>query len=454
MHRPTPRRLAALSFLALLVAAAQPAKAVEVQRVVSDSGIEAWLVEDHANPVISVNISVPGGAAHDPEGKAGLANMATSLLDEGAGDLKSQEFQARLAEKAIKLSFDASSDDVRGTLRTLTKHRGDAADMLSLALTEPRFDKPAIERIRSQVLANIARRSARPSSKANRALDRVLFPKHPYGHRVRGNPGTVKTIGRDDLVGFADKRFVRDRLIVGVAGDITPDQLKAWLDRAFGDLPASGGKLREVPESQTKGDGARVVIEQNVPQAWVAFGHGGIKRDDPDYYAASLLNYILGGGSFASRLFEEVREKRGLVYSVYSYINPMDKAAVMAGGLGTSNAQVGEAVAVVRKEWTRLAENGPTEQELADAKTHLVGSFSQRLSSTKKIARVLVAMQRNELGIDYIDEREDLIEAVTMKEAKRVAARMLKPDDLAVVVVGKPQGFEANRKPPRISPGG
>lgn len=451
-----PRRAARPAVAALVVVAAtlalSPAPAAaatpDVQRVVGPNGVTAWLVEDHANPVISVKLAVPGGGASDPAGKAGLANMAAGLLTEGAGDMDSQAFQAKLAEKAIKLSFDASSDHVTGRLQTLTKHRDTAAEMLSLALTEPRFDQPAVERTRSQILASLAQKATRPASQANRALQRVLYPDHPYGNRVSGREATVKAVTRADLTAFADSRFARERLIVGVAGDITPEQLKAWLGKAFGDLPQQGGDLPEVPEAEAKGAGAKVVIEQDVPQSWVAFGHGGITRDDPDYYAATLVDYILGGGSFASRLYNEVREKRGLVYSVYTYMNPLAHGAMYAGGLGTSNRQVGEAIAVVREQWRKLAENGPTKDELADAKTHVISSFPLRLSSTSKIADVLVAMQREDLGIDYIDERRELIRDVSLADARRVAREMLKPDNLAVVVVGKPEGFEANRPAP------
>ena len=448
MNVPVPLRLAALSVLALLVAAALPVRAAEVQRIVADNGVEAWLVEDHANPVISVKLAVPGGAVTDPKGKAGLANMATSLLDEGAGDMDSQSFQEKLAQKAIKLSFNASSDHVYGNLRTLTAHKDTAARLLSTALSEPRFDPEPVARIRSQILASIASKSTRPSWRANRALEQVLFGDHPYANAVTGHPKTVKAITAGDLHRFAERRFARERLIVGVAGDITPEALKIWLDKAFGTLPETGGALPEVSEAKVEGGGAQIVIEQNVPQSWVAFGQAGLKRDDPDYYAAKLVNYVLGGGSFASRLFEEVREKRGLVYSVYSYLNPLKHAATYGGGLGTSNARVGKAVSVVRAEWRRMAENGPTAEELADAKTHLTGSFPLKLSSTKKIASVLAAMQREGLGINYMDKREDLIESVTLKDAKRVARDLVAPENLAFVVVGQPEGFKANRPVP------
>ncbi len=433
--------------LALLLLAAAPARAVEVQRVVSDGGVEAWLVEDHANPIVSVKIAFRGGAAYDPEGKAGLAHLASGLLDEGAGELDSQAFQQRLAETAIKLSFDAGRDYFHGSVQTLTENREEAMRLLSLALTQPRFDAEPIQRIKSQVLANLARQASRPSSIASKTLDRVLFPDHSYGRPVDGTPESIQAITAEDLRRFAETRLTRDRLLVGVAGDITPEELKPLLDKAFGDLPASA-ELPEVPKTEAQGGGAVVVVDKPVPQSWVAFGHGGVRRDDPDYYAASLIEYILGGGSFASRLFEEVREKRGLVYTIYTYLDPMKRGSVLAGGLGTSNGQVAQAVEIVREEWARMAGEGPTAEELADAKTHLKGSFALRLSSTDSIAGILVAMRRADLSIDYIDKRKGLIDQVTLKQAKRVAGELLDPDELAVVVVGRPEGVEGNRPPP------
>lgn len=448
-----PNRLpAALAAgLALAALAAVPARAVDVQRVVSPGGVEAWLVEDHANPIVSIDLAFRGGAALDPAGKAGLANLVAGLLDEGAGELDSQAFQEKLAADAIKLDFDAGRDSFQGSLQSLTEDLGKAVDLLSLALSRPRFDAGAVQRIKGQVLANLARRSQDPGSIANRTLDRVLYPDHPYGRPVEGTTESVEAITADDLRDFAATRFARDRLVVGVAGDVTPDELKPLLDRAFGALPAEAAGPPDVPDAAAAGAGDVVVIDKDVPQSWIALAHQGIRRDDPDYYAASLLNYILGGGSFASRLYATVREERGLAYSVYTYLAARDHGALIAGGLGTSNAQVGEALSVVREEWRRMAEDGPSESELADAKTYMTGSFPLRLSSTGNIAGALRAIQFEDLGIDYIDRRRELIEQVTLDDARRVAGELFRPDDLAVVIVGRPEGVTANREPPPAS---
>lgn len=448
-------RLLALT-AALVLLAALPARAVEVQRVVSDQGIEAWLVEDHANPVISMSFAFKGGAALDPEGKPGVANLVSGLLDEGAGDLDSQAFQAALARDAIKLSFDAARDNFYGDLRTLSEHRARAAELLALALTQPRFDAKPVARIKSQVLAGIRNDATKPQARASKAFRRLLFPDHPYGKPVDGTAESLSAIQTADLADFAETRLVRDRLIVGVAGDITPEALKDLLDTAFADLPQSTGDLPEVPAVTPQGAGGGagggagevVVLDQDIPQSWITFGHGGIARGDPDYYAANLVNYILGGGGFASRLFNEVREKRGLAYSVGTRLNPRAHGHVLAGGLGTGNARAGEALSVVRAQWRRMAEEGPTQEELADAKTHVTGSFPLRLSSTKGIASILVAIQREDLGIDYIDRRKALIEDVTLEQARRVAAELLDADALTVVAVGQPEGIAATRPPP------
>jgi zinc protease len=442
-----------LALAALVAAQPGQTRAAEVQKVVSETGITAWLVEDHSNPILSLKLAFRGGAALDPADKPGLANLVSATIDEGAGELTSQQFQQALAQKAIKLSFDAGTDAFYGSLKTLTEHRQRAFDLLELALTQPRFDREPVQRIKSQIQASLARRSQDPRSVANRTLDKLMFPDHPYGQPNRGTRASLQRIAQADLKTFVDTRFARDRLMVGVVGDITPEELKPLLDRAFADLPKTTGDVPQVPDVDPKGAGETVVVEKNVPQSWVVFGHGGLARDDPDYYAASLVNYILGGGSFASRLFNEVREERGLAYSVYSYLNPLDHSSVMGGGLGTGNAGVGKALSVVRDEWRRMAENGPTEAELADAKTYMTGSFPLRLSSTSNIASILVAMQQENLGMDYMDARKQLIERVSLDQARRVAGDLLHPDELAVVVVGQPEGVEPTREAPDIGDG-
>jgi len=431
------------ALLIALVVLVPTARAIEVERVNSPGGLEAWLVEDHANPMVTLTFAFRGGAALDPAGKEGLAHFASGLLDEGAGDLDSRTFQHRLADLAIDLSFNAGRDSFHGTLKTLTENLDEAVDLLSLALTKPRFDADAVDRIRGQILAGLRYNENDPNDIAQRAWYQAVFPDHPYAHDPQGTPESIAAITPDDLRTFARGHLVRDRLVIGVAGDVTPDHLAALVDRAFGGLPETSD-LPTVPDTTAQADGHTVVIERPIPQSVAWFGQGGLARSDPDWYAAYVVNYILGGGGFSSRLMEEVREQRGLAYSVYSYLVPMDHAPLWIGGVATNNAQVAESLDLIREEWQRMATDGPTEEELADAKTYLTGAWPLRFTSTEAIASILVAMQQEDLPPSYLDDRNSYIDAVTLEDARRVAARLMKADTLTTVVVGQPDGLHSS----------
>ena len=438
-----------LTAFAILIAFTAPGHAVKVEKVVSPGGIEAWLVRDHSIPITAIEFSFRGGAAADPKGKTGLASMVSSLLDEGAGDLDSQAFQDRLERLSIRMSFSTGLETFRGSFKTLNRNRDEAVSLLRLALNEPRFDAEAIERMRRQITAGLKRKSTDPNIVASRVWRRAVFGEHPYGRPVDGTLGSIADITAQDLRDFVASRFARDKLIVGVVGDTAPAELAPMLDRIFGDLPAT--TPQSAPDTaQTATEGETYVVQMDIPQSVVVFGQQGVKRNSPDYYAAYVMNYVLGGGGFSSRLYTEVREKRGLAYSVYSYLNPMQRAAIISGGVATRNDQVAQSIAVIREEWGRMRETGPSAEEVADAKTYLNGSFPLRLSSTSSIARMLVAMQYHDLGIDYIDRRDDLINAVTLADVQRVARHMLDPKQLTVVVVGKPEKVEPTADAPEI----
>ena len=439
-------------FVAALLLAALPARAVEIQRVVSPGGIEAWLVEDHNNPIIALELGFrDGGSVIDPAGKEGLANMVSGLIDEGSGPLDSRTFRREMENRSISISFDASLDRFFGSLSTLTKHRDKAFELLRLALTEPRFDEEPVERIRSQILAGLARQAEDPGAIAMLTMRALLLPGHPYHRPLRGTPESVGAITREDLLAYTKRILSRDRLVIGVTGDITPDELAAALDATFLALPKTGEDI-EVAEVVARAQGEVVVVDKDIPQSTALFGHGGISRDDPDYYTAQVVNYVLGGGSFASRLYAEVREKRGLAYSVYSSLQPLDHTAFIFGGVATQNGRISESLDLIRAEWRRMAEAGPDLEELRDAKTYLTGSFPLRLSSSGRIAGMLMAIQLHDLGIDYLDKRNSFIEAVTLEDARRVARRIYDPAAFTVVVVGRPEGVDATRDAPPIGP--
>ncbi len=418
-----------------------PVFATTIERVVSPGGIEAWLVHEPAVPLIAVDVAFAGGTTQDPPGKAGTANLVASLLDEGAGDLDSTAFHARLERKAIELGFQADRDTLRGTLRTLTENRDEAFDALRLALTAPRFDPTDVELIRAQVLSTLRRATTSPTDIASVRWWQTAFAGHPYSHPVAGMLETVPTVSAGDLRDYTRRVLSRDNLKIAVVGDIDAETLKPILDRVFGALPAKS-ELAEVDAVTPQGLGRRVVVKLDVPQAVVTFGGSGITRKDPDFMAAYIVNHILGGGSFTSRLYQEVREKRGLAYSVYDSLVWLKHTSLFIGSTATRADRAGETVDLIEKEIHRLAENGPEADELAKAKAYLNGSFALNLDTSSKIAGLLVQLQLDGLGIDYFTERPKMINAVTLADARRVARRLL-DGGLLVTVVGRPEGLAA-----------
>jgi zinc protease len=424
--------------LLLLAASAAPARATTIERVVSPGGVEAWLVHEPAVPLIAVDFAFVGGAVQDPLGKAGTANLVASMLDEGAGDFDSKAFQDRLERKAIELSFNAERDNVRGSLRTLVENRDEAFDDLRLALTAPRFDASDVELNRAQILSSLRRETTSPSDIASKRWWEIAFEGHPYGRPVNGTLESVPTISVDDLKSYTHRVLARSNLKIAVVGDIDAETLKPLLDRVFGALPEKPD-LTPIENVTPGGLGRQVVVSLDVPQAVVDFGGPGIARKDPDFMTAYIVNHILGGGSFSSRLYQEVREKRGLAYSVSDSLVWLDHAALFIGGTATRGDRTGQALDLIEKEIHELAENGPTAKELADAKNYLNSSFALNLDTSSKIASLLVQFQLDDLGIDYIARRPAMIGAVTIDDARRVAKRLL-DGGLLVTVVGKPQG--------------
>jgi zinc protease len=426
--------------LVCCIGLSRAAAAMKIDRVVSPGGIEAWLVQDHTIPALALGFTFRGGAALDPAGKEGTAALLGSMMTEGAGDLDSAKFQGTLEDNSISLGFDAGLDTFSGSLRSLTETLATGERLLQLALTQPRFEAVDLARVKTRTITGLRRAAEEPRTIAGQTWMAKAFPDHPYGRPARGTPESVETLTTDDLRAFMAARLARDNLIIGATGDITPQALGQLVDRVFARLPARAAAAK-IPDATPQNLGQTVVVRRNVPQSVVTFGHAGIKRADPDFYAATLVNYILGGGGFNSRLMNEVREKRGLAYSVSSYLAPYDHTALFMGGTATENARVKESVAVIREQWKHMHDEGPTADELANAKTYLNGSFPLQLDSMPQIARLLVSIQYDHLGIDYVERRTGLISAVTLADVKRVAQRLLAADRLLEVVVGEPQGF-------------
>lgn len=431
----------AFAMTAALLSAPPAAEAASrIERVISPGGIEAWLVRQTHLPIIAIDFSMRGGAAQDPPGRPGTASLMAALLDEGAGDLDGEAFSKRLEDRAIEMSFSAGRDTLSGAVRMLSEHQGEAFALLKLALSRPRFDAAPTERIRQSVLANIRRASTNANAIAAETFWATAFPGHPYGHRTMGTTESVQAITRDDLIAMHRRVVSRQYLKIAVVGDITPEALAVVLDDVFAGLPAKAD-LTPVPEATLAAGGERRVIALDVPQTVISFGLAGLKRSDPDFIPAFVMNHILGGGSLSSRLYTEVREKRGLAYSISSGLAALDAAGVMTGGTSTRNDRAAESLAVIEAELARMGADGPTEAELDQAKRYLVGSWALRFETSNAIASNLIRIQLDGFGPDYLDRRNGLIEAVTIEDVRRVAKRLLGDPRLLVVAVGRPIGF-------------
>lgn len=412
----------------------------KIEKIVTPAGIEVWLVREPAIPIIALQAAWRGGSSSDPAGKEGLATLTADLLTEGAGELNADQFQDAMREKAISLSFSADRDYLTLGLRTLTDHRDRAFELLRMAMTQPRFDEEPVARLRARALVSWQRSRSNPNTLAGERFAQRAFGDHPYGRRSSPTADSLEKIAATDFAGFTRRALARDNLLIGVVGDITPQDLALLVDDSFGRLPAKADlplPATIVPHTPT----APEIIQFPNPQSIVLFGGPGLLRQDPDWYAATVLNNALGGGSMSSRLFEEVREKRGLVYSVGTQLTPYKAAGLFSGSLATSNEQVAAALQLVRAEFARLARDGLTEKELAESKAYLTGSFPLRLSSNAAIAGMLVAMRISGLGTDYIERYPELINAVTAEDIRRVAKRLVEHDDFLVVVVGQPVGL-------------
>jgi zinc protease len=424
---------------AVLTAGASAASAMTIEKIVSPAGIEAWLVREKAVPLVTLNYAFHGGATQDEADKTGTANLAADLLDEGAGDLDSNAFHERMENHAIELTFQVGRDYFHGSLRSLNEHRDEAFDLLHLALTNPRFDADAIERVRGQELSMLQRDTTNPNDLASRRWWEVAFPGHPYGRQTKGTLESVPRITADDLRAYVRHVFARNQLTISIVGDVDAMTAGALIDRAFAGLPAKND-LKPVANAMPSGLGRRIVINVDVPQAVVTFGGQGIARHDPDFMAAYVVNHILGGGGFSSRLYKEVREKRGLAYGVSDSLVWFQRAAVALGGTATRSDRTADALAVIEQETKRMADEGPTPDELAAAKSFLKGSYALSLDTSAKIAAQLTQIQLDNLGIDYIQRRGALIDAVTIEDAKRVA-RKLYGGGMLVTVAGRPKGL-------------
>lgn len=442
--RRAARANIAIAFLMLaaisLISFTRPAEAMNIQKIKSPGGIEAWLVEEHSVPLIALRYAFFGGSSQDRPGKEGTGNFITAMMDEGAGDLESAEFQERMEDIAMRMSYQDSKDSIYGSVETLSANRDKAIELLKLSLQKPRFDKDAVDRIRQQLLANLAYAEKDPDKVSAREWYTMAFPGHPYGNPSNGTMETLGKITRDDLLDYHKRIFAKSNLKVVAVGDIDAAAFGKLLDDVFGGLPDKA-ELLPIAYADPAAGGQRV-FDMEVPQSVAIFGLGAMPRKDPDFMAAFVVNHIVGSGGFSSKLMEEVREKRGLAYSVYSYIQPYQDASILVGSVATKNESMGESLSIIRDQLKKIADEGPSEKDLREAKDYLIGSYALRFDTNAKIAAQLLGLQQEGFDTDYVDNRNAMIEAVTIEDAKRVAKRLFKVENMIVAIVGKPANLD------------
>lgn len=432
-------RVLAAAVSGLLILLPAVAGAIEIREITTPLGIKAWLVEDKSTPVVALSFSFSGGTATDPAGQAGITDLMAGLLTDGAGSMEAQAFRQRQEDAAASLGFSASLDRLTGSLRVLSANRDEGFELLRLALTQPRFDLDMLAQRRAQTIASINQAAQRPGSVAGRTLMETLFAGHAYAADPDGTPEGLAAATPELLKKRAAELLLRNGLIVSAVGDIGEAELARQLDRSFGLLPT--GTPPSLPPQWVPPTKPRVVVvERPVPQSSALLALPGIARDDPDWYAALVMNHVLGGGGQQSRLFNEVREKRGLAYSVSSGLRTYKRASLLVMSTGSANERVAEALAVIRAEMARMRNDGVTEAEMTDAKTYLTGALALSLDSSAAIAGLLHSMQIDGLSPDHLTRRAALIAAVTRDDVRKVARHLLRDEALTTVVVGKPVG--------------
>lgn len=414
----------------------------KIQDVVTQGGYHAWLIENHAAPMISVEISFRAGAAFEPKDKEGVATFTASLLDEGAGPYAAKEYRDELEKIGARLSGSASSVDLDVNLMTLSEHKERAFELLGMAIRQPRFEDEAVARIRDALLAGIRRGDEEPSVVAWRKFRPLVYGDHPYANSGEGTLKTVGALTAADAKAWHDTQLTKQNMVISVVGDIDAATLAGLLDKALAGLPE--GTLRNAVKDEPKPVKAVVqTAKMDVPQGTVLMGQLGLTREDPDYYPLLVMNEILGGGVLTSRLGLDVREVHGLVYDVRSVNSPLPKGSMFYVSLASDNTKVEKALELVRKHLNGMREKEVTEEEFNDAKAYLIGSFPLRLDSNAKLLAMLTLMQSEGLGMDYMQEWPKRIAAVKREDTLRVAKRLLHPDKMVLVVVGNGPALEA-----------
>ncbi|HEY5762106.1 MAG TPA: pitrilysin family protein [Rhodocyclaceae bacterium] len=431
MNSTAPRFAGALVAAFAFAAAAPVGAAIPIDNWTAATGAKVYFVASPGLPILDLQIAFPAGSAFDPPGKEGLAGMVTGTLDLGAGNLDENAIAEKLADLGARLGGSASSDRASVSLRTLSDlpTRNAALALLKAVITQPAFPAAVVAREKARAVAGLQDALTRPDTLAARAFDQALYGNHPYGRQT--SVESLNAIGRDDLIAFHRERFTAPAAVVTIVGAVTAAEARVIADDLTAGLPRTQPAMSlppvALPAAQT------IPVPHPATQAHVLIGTPAMRRGDPDYFPLYVGNYVLGGGGFVSRLTNEIRDKRGLAYSVYSYFNPQKELGPMQIGLQTKAEQADEAIALVRQTLDDFLRNGPTETELAAAKANLVGGFPLRLDSNRKILDNVAVIAGYGLPLDWLDTYRDRVAAVTIDDIRAAFARRIKPEHLITV---------------------
>jgi zinc protease len=405
-----------------------------VERIVLPNQLVLLVGEEHSLPLVTLRLLMDSGSRRDPGGKEGLANLTAKGLLLGTSTHSVTAFSEALDFMGASLNSRAGRDNTTLGLRVLKRDLDKGFDLFMEAVIQPTFPQEEIQRQVEKTLAAIQSEEDRPGRIAGKAFQRTLFSNNPYGHPVKGTKESLSHITREALLQFHKTYYHPNNAILAVVGDITIEEVRAKLIPRLSQWPM--GKIPDEHFTATFTKGPKTVrMARNISQANIILGHKGMSRKNPDYYAATVMNYILGGGGFGSRLFEEIRVKRGLAYSVASSFDRGKYPGSFQISLQTKNASAQEAISLVRREMERIRREPVSEEELDKAKKYLIGSFPLRLDTQAKLARFITQVEYHDLGFDYCQKYPSYINAVTGEDVLRVAKSYLDPEKAILVVV-------------------
>ncbi|MCL2345494.1 MAG: insulinase family protein [Desulfobulbus sp.] len=422
-----------LTIFLVLLAALPAAAGVAIEHWTTAAGARVQFVASRGLPMLDIQVDFAAGSMFDPAGKSGLAALTHALLDLGAGSRDETAIAEELADIGAQLGGGVDTDRASVSLRTLSAPDKQAAaiDILRTALAQPRFEAAILEREKTRTIAGLKEAMTRPDSIAGKAFWAALYPDHPYGRQA--TPESVATLSRDDLAAFHARHYTAANASITLVGDLSRGEAEQIAEQIAASLPP--GAAIPLPPAPAVGAGGTTAIAHPATQAHIHLGLPAIERGNPDFFPLLVGNYTLGGGGFVSRLMQEVREKRGYAYSVYSYFMPLKQAGPFQIGLQTKRSQAGEAIGLVLETLDRFLADGPSEAELAAAKANLSGSFPLRLDSNRKILDNVAVIGFYGLPFDYLDRYQERVKAVTAAEVKAAFARHVQPQALRIVTV-------------------